>query len=167
MTAKEALDTLLKSYVQYYDVFREDVEPPFAAEARFHSHGETYVLVKSARISEADSHEYVYFAAEEHVDLSRLDVLDAAAWERGLSFVKPHSAHRNSDVTLIILAEHIDPDVMEAVKKRKHYQSYRFGLQGWSNFRLVALETSSGQLACNRQGRDLRKLFRNISNQKR
>ncbi len=166
MTANEALERLLPSYIRYYDVFRENVEPPFAAEARFHSHGETYVLVKSARISEADSHEYVYFAVEQELTAARLDELDAAAWERGLSYVKPHSAHRNSDVTLIILADHIDPAVMAAVKKRKHYQSYRYGLQGWSNFRLVALETSSGTLACNRQGQDLKKLFRNISNQR-
>ena len=100
------------------------------------------------------------------MDAARMDALDAAAWERGLSFVKPHSAHRNSDVTLIILAEHIPPEVMAEVKKRRHYQSYRFGLQGWSNYSLVALETSSGTLACNRQGQSLKKLFRNISNQR-
>lgn len=166
MTPNEALERLLPSYIRYYDVFRENVEPPFAAEARFHSHGETYVLVKSARISEADSHEYVYFAVEQELTAARLEELDAAAWERGTGFVKPHSAHRNSDVTLIILAERISPEVMADVKKRKHYQSYRFGLQGWSSYRLVALETSSGTLACNRQGRDLKKLFRNISNQR-
>ena len=166
MTPNEALERLLPSYIRYYDVFRENVEPPFAAEARFHSHNEQYVLVKSARVAEADSHEYVYFALEGELTAARLDELDKTAWERGTSFVKPHSAHRNSDVTLIILAEHISPEVMAAVKKRKHYQSYRFGLQGWSNYRLVALETSSGTLACNRQGQTLKKLFRNISNQR-
>ena len=162
MTANEALDLLLRSYKRYYDIKREDVEPPFAAEAAFHSHGETYVLVKSARISEADSHEYVYFAAEESLSVDRLRELDEAAWERGIAHVKPHSAHRNSDVTLMILAEHIDPEAKAAVKKLKHSKSYRYGLQGWSNFRVVALETSSGTLAYNRLGGDLKKLFRNI-----
>ena len=166
MTASEALEKLLRSYVQYYDVIREDVEPPFAAEARFHSHGETYVLVKSARISEADSHEYVYFAAEENVDLEKLMELDQAAWERGVAFVKPHSAHRNSDVTLIVLADHITPEALAAVKKLKHYKSYSYRLQGWSNYRAVALETSSGTLVHNRLGRELKKLFRNITNQR-
>ena len=166
MTASEALEKLLRSYVQYYDVIRENVQPPFATEARFHSHGETYVLVKSARISEADSHEYVYFAAEESVDLPKLMELDAAAWERGIAFVKPHSAHRNSDVTLIVLADHIDPEALAAVKKLKHYKSYSYRLQGWSNYRAVALETSSGTLVYNRLGRELKKLFRNISNQR-
>lgn len=166
MTGSEALESLLHSYVKYYDIHREDVEPPFAAEARFHSHGEQYFLVKSARISEADSHEYVYFAAEASVDLEKLTMLDQTAWERGLSHVKPHKDHRNSDVTLIVLADHITPEAMAAVKKIKHYKSYSYRLQGWSCYKLVALETSSGTLACNRLGRDLKNLFRNISNQK-
>ncbi len=166
MTANEALERLLPSYYRYYDVIREDVEPPFAAEAHFHSHGEQYVLVKSARVSEADSHEYVYFAVEQQVDAARLDMLEQTAWQRGISYVKPHNSHRNSDVTLIVLADHIDPDALASVKKRKHYQSYRFSLQGWSNFRLIALETSTGTLACNRQGQNLKKLFRNITNQR-
>ena len=162
MTSAEALDTLLKSYIQYYDVVREDVEPPFAAEALFHSHDEQYFLVKSARISEADSHEYVFFALSEDLDLSAAQALDETAWNRGMARVKPHKDHRNSDVTLVILAEHIAPEAMAAVKKLRHYQSYRFGFQGWSNYRVIALETSSGSLACNRLGRDLKKLLRNI-----
>ena len=166
MTATEALETLLRSYTQYYDVIREGVEPPFAAEALFHSHDEQYFLIRTARISEADSHEFVFFAAEESVDADRLAVLDETAWSRGMERVKPHKDHRNSDVTLVILAEHIAPEAMAAIKKLRHYQSYRFGFQGWSNYRVIALETSSGNLACNRLGRDLKKLFRNISNQK-
>ena len=165
MTSEEALEKLLRSYVQYYDVIREGAEPPFAAEARFHSHHETYVLVKSARISEADSHEYVYFAAEKQLDAGRLQEPARTAWERGTAYVKPHSAHRNSDVTLIVLAEHMTPEALEGVKKLKYSQSYRFGLQGWSNFRAIALETSSGRLTYNRLGRTLKKLLSNIQNQ--
>ena len=164
MTASEALEKLLRSYVQYYDIIREDVTPPFAAEAVFHSHDAQYVLIKSAQISEAECHEYVFFAAEESVDLATAQQLDETAWTTGLGRVKPYSSHRNSDVTLVIIADHIAPEVMAAIKKFKHYQSYRFGFHGWSNYRVIALETSSGTLAYNRLGQHLKKLFRNISN---
>ena len=166
MTPTEALDLILRSYVRYYDVIREGAEAPFAAEARFHSHGETYVLVKSARISEADSHEYVYFAAEDALDGERAAALEQAAWEKGLAHVKPHNAHRNSDVTLVILAGSMTPEAKLAVKKSRHSKSYKHSLQGWSNYRAIALETSSGELVYNRLGKDLKKLFRNISNQR-
>ena len=48
------------------------------------------------------------------------------------------------------------------VKKTHRYQSYRHMLHGWSDYRLVALELSTGQLTYNRKGQSLRKLFRNI-----
>lgn len=167
MTASEALERLLPSYIRYYDVFRENVEPPFAAEARFHSHGETYVLVKSARISEADSHEYVYFYTGQTLTAGDVQKLCDIAWDRAMAFVKPHSAHRNSDVTVILLADRIEPEALTAVRKMKRSKSYHFSLRGWSVLRTVALETSSGTLACNRQGQDLKKLFRNISKSSR
>lgn len=162
MTATEALERLLRSYVQYYNVIQDDVEPPFSAEAIFHTHDEQYILIKRARISEADSSEYVFFAALEDLDAESLKALDETAWNRGLSRVVPYAGHRNSDITLIILAEHIDKAALAAVKKLYHYKSYRFGLHGWSSYRVIALDTSSGLLACNRLGRNLKKLLRNI-----
>ena len=166
MTATEALEQLLRSYVQYYDIIREDVTPPFTAEAVFHTHDTQYVLLKSAAISEAESHDYVFFATAENMDLADVTALDETAWNKGTERVKPYSSHRNSDVTLVLLAEHITPEAMAAIKKFKHYKSYRFGFHGWSNYRVIALETSSGTLAHNRLGQSLKKLFRNISNQK-
>ena len=164
MTADEALERLLRSYTQYYDVVREGVEPPFAAEARFHSHDEQYFLVKRARISEADSHEYVFFALEQELDQARLRLLDQAAWDRGMERVRPHKDHKNTDVVLVVLAERIAPAAEAEIRKLKRSKSYRFGLQGWSNYRAIALEVPSGRLVCNRMGRSLRKLLRNISN---
>ncbi len=163
MTPNEALERITRSYVRYYNVIREDVEPPFAAEAIFHSHNEQYVLVKSARISESDSHEYVFFATAEQLGAKDVDILEQTAWERGMARVQPHMNHRNSDVTLILLAERIDPDAKLAVKKSHRSKSYKHTLHGWSNYRAIALETSSGDLVYNRLGKDLKKLFRNIS----
>lgn len=162
MELNEALQRLLLSYKRYYNIKTEAVEPPFAAEAVFHSHNEQYFLVKRAKIADIDTNETVYFATEDTLSPERLTQLDTCAWERGLSTVKPGPQHRNSDVSLIILANHIAPDAIRQIPKCKHYQSYRWGLHGWSNYRLIALELSSGQIAHNRQGQTLKKLVRNI-----
>ncbi|MCD8023467.1 MAG: hypothetical protein LUF30_11045 [Lachnospiraceae bacterium] len=163
MSLKESFDKLVSRFDTYYDVRREDVEPPFEAEAVFHSHDEQYFLVRSAAISEAESHEYVYFAMRETLDANALQMMDSAAWERGLAQVTPHKDHRNSDVTLIILADKISDEAMRQIPKLHHYKSYRFSLQGWSQYRLIALEQTSGRVAYNRQGADLKKLVSNIS----
>ena len=162
MSPTDALSTLLKSYNRYYNVVTEGVESPFAAEAIFHTHDEQYFLVKSAKLAEAESNEYVFFYTGDSLDLNRARTLDQCAWERGLSRTKPGPNHRNTDVTLILLAERIAPDAADFLKKTRHYQSYRFTFHGWSSYRVVALETSTGTLSHNKQGKDLKKLFRNI-----
>lgn len=162
MDRMAALEQLLRSFEAYYNVKREGVEAPFDAEAEFHSHDEQYFLMRSARIGEADSKEYVYFKVMEHLDEETLMNLDAAAWERGLAKVVPHAEHRNSDVTLFVLADHITEEAFQKVSRLRHYKSYRFSLQGWSQYRLVALELSTGRIAHNRQGQGLAKLVRNI-----
>ena len=162
MSPADVLNTLLKSYRRYYNVQTEGVEAPFTAEAAFHTHDEQYFLVKSAKLSEAESHEYVFFYAGETLELKDVRELDRCAWERGISRAKPSIHHRNTDVALVLLAEHIAPEAVDYIRKIKHYQSYRFTFHGWSNCQVVAMETSTGVLSYNRRGKDLKKLFRNI-----
>lgn len=162
MTATEALEILLKSYKRYYNVKQEDVTPPFTAEAIFHTHDEQYFLLKSARLAEADAHEYVFFVTGGTVGQEDVKEWDEKAWTEGLSRVTPHTNHRSSDIVLIILAEQLSQDARNYIKTIKRYKSYRYTLQGWSNYSVIAMETSTGELSCNKRGRDLKKLFRNI-----
>lgn len=162
MNAAEALEVLLKSYRRYYNINTESPAEPFAAEAAFHSHNEQYFLVKRATLSEADSHEYVFFAAAEQLDLEQAKLLDERAWEEGMSRVRPHKNHRNTDVVLIILAERISEEARAFIRKSRHYQSYHHTLQGWSHYSMVAMELSTGEFLANRRGKDLKKFFRNI-----
>lgn len=159
MNRDAALEKLIAAYEIYYDVQRSGAEDPFAVRATFHSHGEKYVLVRQAKIWEMDSHEYVFIYAAERAGLDELYILAETAWLEGLSQVCPSFSHRNSDVTLILLADHIEPEVFPAASRLKKSRSYFLSLQGWSNLRIAAYELSSGNLACNRQGQDLRQLF--------
>ena len=164
MTATEMLDKLLRAYAAYYDVNRKHPAPPFAAEAAFRSHTEQYFLVRRARLAEAESNEYVYFALEENLTTPLLRALDGAAWNAGTAHITPHKDHRNSDVTLLILASTVEPDAAALIPKLKHYQSYLFGFQGWSHFRLAAVSADTGKIYCNHQGKTLSKfLKRNLN----
>ncbi|MCD8130606.1 MAG: hypothetical protein LUE16_04915 [Lachnospiraceae bacterium] len=159
MDKTEALTKLLRSFETYYDINREDPVKPFAAQAEFSLHDEQYFLIRSARISEADTKEFVYFATADVLDQGTLEELDRRAREDGTGRVNPHKDHRNSDVILIILADQIDQEAFALIPKLRHYKSYRHGLYGWSHYKLAAIELASGRTAANRQGRDLRKLF--------
>ena len=166
MTAQEACNYVLNAYRSYYDVDTEHPAAPFAAEAVFHSHDQQYFLVKSATISEAESNEYVFFAVCGRLDAGTLRSLDKAAWTTGLARVHPHKNHRNTDITLVIAADSILPELVPEIKRLRRYKSYRFGLMGWTNYRVIALDSSFSCLTFNRQGRALKKLFRSIIKQK-
>lgn len=163
MNGNEVLENLLKSFSTYYDIDSQTDCAPFTASAQFHSHTEQYFLVKAAHLSDVDCHEFVYFAVIPQLSLSLLNDLCQTAWERGLSKVNPVPGHKCSDVSLIIIADKIDSDALAAVKKIKLHKSYMFTFRGWSDFRLVAMETSTSVLQANGRGKDLMKLFKTIN----
>jgi len=159
MDLSEVLEKLLLSYKQYYDIATEDVLSPFRAEAKFVSHQEQYFLVHSAKLSDIDSTEHVYFAIEDNPSLERLQELAGLAWENGLKSVTPYYGHRNSDVTVIVLASSVDKDVLKACRKIKYSKTYKFMLYGWSNFKFAVIDVSNSSAGSNGQGSDLKKFL--------
>lgn len=159
---KEMTEKVLKLYQGYYDINTENPVSPFVAEATFHVDGANYFLMKSAVIARQESYEYVFFAEEENLTQERVKELDALAWEEGFSRIHPHPEHRNSDVTLVMLAGNVDDAAMNCVKKLHHYKSYKFGLWGWTNYRVIILDEARGRLTYNRQGESLKSLFQQI-----
>ena len=98
---KEALfEKVLRSFRAYYNIDRETPAEPFDAEASFDMRDEQYFLTKSARISQSDSHEYVFFRLLDHLDPETFHDLDRKAWETTLSRVDlsrlpcDHCGHR-------------------------------------------------------------------------
>lgn len=160
MNFQPALQNIIQSFEQYYTVKMENIAQPFVAEAEFRSHSEQYVLVKAAKIADIDSNEFVFFAQENILTAEKLLSLDYSAWNEGLSRVKPYSGHRNSDVSLIITADKIEEEAFRMIKKLRHYKSYYLSFWGWSNYRLLAYEVSTGKAVTNRLGKDLKKLVR-------
>ena len=162
MSTGEILLALLPLFSDYYNVNTDDPEAPFVAEASFASHNEQYYLIKAAKVADINMNEYVYFAECDDLDRENLLRFDEAAWQSGLLRVKPGYDHRNTDISLIIVAANIDEATKKLIKKIRHYKSYRFGFYGWSSYRLVAIECSSGTAFYNHQGRSLKKLVGNI-----
>lgn len=161
-----AQQQILGLFTRYYDIYEnfDDSEGAlFQAEAQFHSTEQNYFMSKEINLGSAQAHEYFYFANCEQLDVSELDRLDEAAWQRGLSRVKPQKGHRSSDVGLIISAWEVSDEAKALVKKRKHYQSYRHTLWGWSHYKLIVKEVSTGQVFCNGQGRSLKALICKIN----
>ena len=117
MTPQEALQKLLPSFKRYYNIKTEDITPPFDAEAEFFTHDVAYMLMKSAKLAESESKEFIFFSALEHLDTDTVTNLDETAWNTGMSRVVLNEFHHSTDVSLIILADNIDKDAAKLIKK--------------------------------------------------
>ena len=162
MFAAETLEKVLQMYGQYYQVKRDDVTPPFTAEAESSVVDELLSGFKTVKISSAESREIVFFTAQETLTADLAQRLVEAAWTEGLSRVKPGPNHRNTDVILVMLTDRIDPEAAALLKKIRLSKNYMLTFHGWSVLRLIAIETPSRNMVCNRMGHDLKKLFSNI-----
>jgi hypothetical protein len=143
-------------------VTRHEDSPDFAAEAVLDSKGEQYFLIKAAKVAEMHTAEYVYFAREDTLTADRLRELDIKAWDTGTEHVEPSVNHKNTDVVLLIIAHKISDEAKSLIKDIKHSRTYMFALHGFSNYRLVAIETDTGIAYFNKQARILRSLIGNI-----
>ena len=160
---KEAvLERLCAKLSRYYTINKETPAEPFAAEAEFSVHGEEYFLLKSAKYAEMDSREILFFALVPCLDRETFEELDRKAWEEGLSRVDAKKNHRNTDISLFVIADRIEEDAAALVRKVRRYKSYRFGLWGWSGYRVVAYETSGEKKVSNYLGRSQEALFADI-----
>ena len=157
--SEEALKQILGFYERYYNINTEDPMSPFSAEAVFSTHDEHYLLIRSAKITEMDSEEFVFFALTDHLTLEEAKTLDETAWQEGLSRASVKPNHKSSDVAVVIIAEKADEEAFDFIRKAYHFKNYRFGLWGYSSYRIGAIELAGGKTACNRQGRELQKLF--------
>ena len=155
MNTQQVLDRLLEAYGGYYDIKKEKVTPPFDAEGYLSNEAEQYFLVKAAKVASVNSYEYVFFAVRKKLSSNELQMLDEKAWEEGLSRVRPDGDHKNTDVALIVITEEAEKDACDTARNLSHSKNYKFGLWGFSNYRLVVIETATDTVITNRRGRDL------------
>ncbi len=75
----------------------------------------------------------------------------------GLAAIRPHKEHMSSFVTLVVLAETIDPEAKKVLKKTRFHKNYRLSLHGWMEFHIAAMECSTRSFLSNPAGRGARK----------
>ena len=74
----------------------------------------------------------------------------------------------HSYVTLVILADEIDKDVKEAIKKIRFEKSFRLSLHGWMEFRIAAISFADDKIITNRAGKGVREILeQNLQSKKR
>ena len=159
MTKQERLEKLLNAYSHHYDIEREvtvDGET-FPAMAIYYLRDENYLISKKHVLNAVENHEYVYFYLTEHLDAATLAQQIEISRNDGLSRIKPHKEHMSSMVTMVILADTIDPEAQELIKKTRFRKNYRLALHGWMEYQIAAMEISTNSFLSNPAGKNAKK----------
>lgn len=165
-TREELLEKLLESYAAYFDIETyEDGQKdslPLAAHCRFYVHSEKYVLVRKAKLWEADCNEYVYIFSMPHLTKQIFEACRDYAYEKGMELVDPKPGHMYSYITAVFLCDTCEPDAKKALSKCRIYKSFHFSLYGWMDFHTALLLRDENSVFTNHSGRANAKFMKKI-----
>ena len=167
LTREEILEKLLDSYEAYFDVGRIGEPPeglPLVATCRFYVHSEKYVLIKKAKLWEADSNEFVYLFSVPHLTEEIFEACKAYAYEEGMKLIDPKPGHMYSYITAVFICDSCMPEAKRALKRCRVYKSFHFSWYGWMNLHTAAVVREGSEIFTNRMGRSNAKFMKNILN---
>ena len=160
---QERLERLLNAYSHEYDVTRDVLVEggSFPATAFFLLRDEHYLVRRDKKFYATEQHDYTYFYVAEHLDVAELQAQIDLSLKAGMAQVKPHKEHMCSYVTLVILAETIDPEAKKLLKRTRFHKNFRLALYGWMEYHIAAMECSTMSFFSNPAGRMARRTLEN------
>jgi len=155
MLDKEScLEKLILAYSHSYSIYRDILLPDNCCVlAEYHDRTENYVLSKKAVVYAMENHEYTYFALFDHLDKASAEKLVQAVLADGLNRIDLKNDHMCSGISLIILSDSIDKSAVKFLQKFSYQKNFKFGLKGWCEMRIAAMDISSKQAFANRAGK--------------
>ena len=161
--SEAVLEKLKKSYAAYYDV--EEIDDGTALKARcdYHTRDSQYVLVKKAELWAAESHEYLYLWDAGELSAAGVEEMFRRTLADGEPRVRPHAQHMYTYLTAVALYSSDRPGALERLKKLKKRREFKLSLHGWMEFRIAAVDLSTGEITVNRAGRALAKDLKRLT----
>lgn len=158
--------SLLRAFSSHYDIAPVDDGSPLRAVCAFHSRDSQYVLSKKAELWAAEHHEYLYLYSLPRLDEGAAEEVFRQTLALGMPQVKPHAQHMYTYLTALVLCDQADGQALGALKKQKHRREFKLSLHGWMEFRIAAVDLSTGEITTNRAGKpfgkDLTRLVERI-----
>ena len=163
MHPAECLEKLLNAYSHQYNIMRDvSVEGGgFPAAAFFFLRDEHYLVRRDKKFYATEQYDYTYFYLADHLDAAEARRQIDLALKAGMAQIKPHKEHMSSFVTLVILAETMDPEAKKLIKRTRFHKNFRLALHGWMEYHIAGMECSTMSFLSNPAGRMARKTLEN------
>ena len=158
---EKVMNALLETHQSYFDMFPCQ-EGYLVARGDFHVHSEKYVLIKKAKLWEADCNEFVYFFSVGQLTAEILDKCIDLAYREGMPKIEPKDGHMYSYITALFVCDECDGEALKKLKKCRIHKEFKFSLHGWMDFHSGVIVCGQGTTAFNKSGKDKKKLLDDI-----
>ena len=158
-TPQACLEKLLNAYSHNYDLTSnaEEEGVVYPAMAHYYLRDEHYLIRRDKQFYATEQHDYTYFYLAGQLSAAQARELLDRTLKVGMAQIKPHKEHMCSYVTLVVLAETIDPEAQKLLKRTRFHKNFRLALHGWMEYHIAAMECSTGSFLSNPAGREARK----------
>ncbi len=163
LAVQQASDHLLDAFRAYYDIQPVEDGTPLRAICAYHIRDSQYVLVKKAELWVAENHEYLYLWALDTLDEAGVETIFQRVLADGEPRVKPHSQHMYTYLTAVALYDSASPQALAQLKRLKKRREYKLSLHGWMEFRIAAMDLSTGEITTNRAGKSFGKDLKRLA----
>lgn len=153
--SETVLERLKKGCAAYYDVEEIDDGTALKALCAYHTRDSQYVLVKKAELWAAENHEYLYLWDAGRLDAGAVEEIFRRTLADGELRVRPHAQHMYTYLTAVALYDSAQPDALARLKGLRKRREYKLSLHGWMEFRIAAVDLSTGEVTTNRAGKAL------------
>ena len=166
LSREQLLDRLFRGYQTYFNVERYEMERadglPLKGCCHFFAHSEKYVLLKKAKLWEADTNEFVYVFSVPALTKELYETCKSYAYEQGMKLIDPKPGHMYSYITVVFVCDTCTMEARKALQKCRVYKSFHFSWYGWMNLHTAAIVREGTQVLTNRMGRGNAKFMKNI-----
>lgn len=155
---QDVLNALLRSHEAYFDVSRDYAFAgrSFPGYAEFRSYSEQFVLVKRAKLWEANAFEYIFFDTVDRVDSAWADEAYRFMTAEALGKVVPEENHMTSFISLVAVADSVADEARTRIRKMRFRKNYKLGLRGWADLRMAVIDLSSMDVVTNGMGKEMK-----------
>ena len=161
--SERVIQDLKRAYTAYYDIEEIDDGTALKVLCAYHNRNSKYVLVKKAELWAAENHEYLYLWDAGQLDAAAVEEIFRRTIADGEPRVKPHSQHMYTYLTAVVLYESARPDALKQLQKLKKRREFKLSLHGWMEFRIAAVDLSTGEITVNRAGKSLKKDLKRLT----
>lgn len=156
------IEVLKDAYSAYYSLLPGEGAGglPLSFRAVYRSRDEQFFLVKSASVWANEKNEYAYiFSAPDFDAALALRCIDWAIAET-LPQVRPHREHQYSNVKVILVADRLEQETIDAIRKKRFSKSYGFlSLHGYTELIAAGVELGREKTWANPAGNALPQFF--------